>query len=110
MVMLLVGVAYVSTVCTAENNCWASTLVLENVSIRYHLFAATFSVTALEFDLREQITCNSVDLIELAVTSAERAVIWVLCEPVPLAISANWFLANLTLKWILQNVITDAAD
>ena len=84
--------------------------MLEYVSIRYYLFAATFPVTALEFDLCEEVACDSIDLIELAVTSTEWTVVRVLGEPVTLAVGANWLLTDLTLKWILQDVIADAAD
>ena len=97
MILSLVRVTNISTVCAAENNCWASTLVLENVYIGYHLFAATFSVATLEFDLRKQISSYSIDFIELTVTSAERAVVRVLCEPVSFTVSTNWFLTNLAL-------------
>lgn len=73
-------------VIAAENNCWAIDLMLENILIGGDLLTAAISVAALELDFRQEIPRDAVYLIKLRVAAAEGAMIWVLREPVTLAV------------------------
>ena len=67
-------------------------------------------MAALELDLRQQISGDSVYLVKLGVRPAERAVIRVLCKPVTLAVGADGFLTDFALEGVLENVVAHPAD
>ena len=71
--------------------------MFEYVRIWQDLFAPAIPVAALKFDLREEVPRYPVDLVELRVGAAERAMIGILSEPVPLAVRAYGFLTYFTL-------------
>ena len=84
--------------------------MLKYVSVYTNLFAPSFSIAALEFNFREKISCNSIHFLKLRIRSTERTVVWVFGEPMPLAVSTNWFLANFTFEGVFQNVVAYSAN
>ena len=105
-----VRVAHVLAVGAPKNDRGAVALVLEDVCIGQHLLAPPFAVAALELDLRQQVSGDSVYLIELGVRPAERTVIWVFRKPVTLAVGAYGFLTDFALEGVLEYVIAHPAD
>lgn len=71
--------------------------MFEYVSVSAYLLTSTLSILALELDLRQKVPRNSVDLVELTVASAVRTVVGILCEPMALAVSTDWLLADFAL-------------
>ena len=67
MVQPRVRVAHVLAMGALEDNRGAVALVLEDLRIGCHLLAPSVAVAALELDFRQQISGNSVNLVELGV-------------------------------------------
>ena len=110
MIQPRVRVAHVLAVGALEDNRGAVALVLEDLRIGRHLLAPTVAVAALELDLSQQISCDSVYLVKLGVRPAERAVIRILRKPVTLAVGTDGFLTDFALEWVLEYVIAHPAD
>ena len=72
--------------------------------------AAFVGVATPELEFTEQITCHSIDPIELTLIPAIGARIRILHEPVRLTVAAQRLLAGLALDGALQDVVADAAD
>lgn len=113
IMLFLVLAAYLSyklTVRTPENNRRTLVLVCKELLIRQYLLAAFVHVAAPKLYLAQQIPRHAVDAVELALVSAVGAGVWVLHEPMRLAITAQWLLAIFALDGVFQNVVADAAD
>ena len=67
MVQPRVRVAHVLAMGALEDNRGAVALVLEDLRIGCHLLAPSVAMAALELDLRQQISCDSVHLVKLGV-------------------------------------------
>jgi hypothetical protein len=65
MIMSLVGVPNIKTLVAPEYYRRAITLMFEDVSVGKHLFASPITIATLEFDLRKQVSRDSIHLIEL---------------------------------------------
>jgi len=102
--------AHVGAVYAAEYYRRATALMLEDVTVGVYLFATSLAIATLELDFSQEISSDAVDLVKLRVGSTEGAVIWVLCEPVSLAVRADWFFADFTFKGVLQDVIAYATN
>ncbi len=102
--------AHVGAVYAAEYYRRATALMLKDVSVGVYLFAASLAIATLELNFGQEVSSDAVDLVKLRVGSAEGTMVWVLCEPVSLAVRAYWFFADFTFKGILQDVIAYAAN
>ena len=76
----------------------------------HHLLATLVTVTAPEHQLAEKVSGHSIYPIKLTLVSAEWTGVWILLEPVSLAVPAKRFFTNNTLNWIFQNVVADTTD
>ena len=84
-----------------EDDGGAIVLVAEQFVVRDHLLAALILVATLELDFAKEITCHSINSIELALDPAVGAGVRILLEPVRLAVTAQGLLASFTLDWVL---------
>jgi len=76
----------------------------------HHLLAPLVTVTAPKHQLAEKVSGHSIYPIKLTLVSAEWAGVWILLEPMGLAVTTQRFFTNNTLDWIFQNVVADTTD
>jgi len=76
----------------------------------HHLLAPLVTVTAPEHQLAEKVSGHSIYPIKLTLVSAEWAGVWILLEPMSLAVTTQRFFTNNALDWIFQNVVADTTD
>lgn len=111
--LLLVRAAYDAhelAVWASEDDCWALVLVREEFLIGQHLLAALVFVDASELYFAQEVPRHPVHAIKLTLIATVWAGIWILHEPVRLAIAAKWLFTILAFNWILEDVVTDSAD
>lgn len=84
--------------------------MLEQFFIWQDLLAALVRMAALELDFAQQVPCHSINSIELTLFPAVGACVWILLEPMILAVDAERLLADFALNWVFEHVVADSAN
>ena len=67
-------------------------------------------MTAAKLNFAKEIPGHSVNSIELTLVAAEWACVWILLEPVSLAVSTQWLFANNAFDRIFQDIVANSTN
>ena len=102
--------AHVGALAAPVNNCGTLVLMREQFLIRHNFLTAFVVVAAAELNLAEKVPGHPIDPVELRLIPTKWTSVWILLEPVCLAVATKWLLANNTLDRIFQDIVANSAD
>ena len=67
-------------------------------------------MTTFEHNLAQQIPGHPIHPVELTFVTTKRTGVWILLEPMGLALAAQRFLAGFAFNWIFENIIANTTN
>ena len=93
-----------------ENNRRALILMGEQFFIREDIGAPFVEMAAPKHDLAEQVSCHPVYPIKLGLIPTKWTCVWVLLEPMRLAITTKRFFTSFAFDGVLKHVVANSTN